>query len=70
MGRSSGLGPADALCELAFRAVAQLELHGLALFECTEAIPLNLAVVDEHVCVALHPYEPKTLGIIEPLDDT
>jgi hypothetical protein len=67
---ASGLGAGDVLRELALWAIAQLELYGLTFFERSKAVALNLAIVDEHVSVALYADKTKTLGIVEPFDGT
>src|SRR6187399_2724615 len=52
----------------ALRAVDDLELNRLALFEGAEAVARDSGVVHEHVASALTLDEPIALGVVEPLD--
>src|SRR5215208_6053231 len=52
----------------ALRAVDDLELNRLALFEGAEAVARDSGVVHEHVASAFTLDEPIALGVVEPLD--
>src|SRR5262249_20383428 len=49
------------------RSLGDLELDRLAFGERTEALPLNRAVVDEHIRSVLARDEAVPLGVVEPL---
>ena len=59
------------VCSLqAFRAVRNIKTHGLAFRECLETCSLDCGVMNENVCAIFLGYEPKTLGIIKPLNSS
>src|SRR5580765_2409681 len=62
------LGAGDVSGLWALRAVDDLELNRLALFEGAEAVARDSGVVHEHVASALTLDEPIALGVVEPLD--
>src|ERR1043165_2305082 len=62
------LGAGDVSGLRALRAVDDLELNRLALFEGAEAVARDSGVVHEHVASAFTLDEPIALGVVEPLD--
>src|SRR5688572_23582903 len=62
------LGAGDVPRLRALRAVDDLELNRLALFEGPEAVARDSGVVDEYVASALTLDESIALGVVEPLD--
>ena len=62
------LNGANRLCLKALGAFADLELYELVLLEGTEAVALDLGVVDEYVCGSVGGGdEAKALLSVEPL---
>src|SRR5438552_1534961 len=64
------VGDRNFLCLEAFRALLDYKLNVSALIETTVAGRLNRGKMDEHIFPVLSLNKAKTLGCIEPLNNT